>query len=102
LFDYIQQEQPSAANLLSLISFFNQQGIPEDLLQNRVKTGNRYRDLKNPDSNNEGHKDKDSRLETSVTDEFKDNILILRNYSFIFVNIDKTTFKMHQLVQLAT
>ena len=60
-----------------------------------MKTGNKYKDLKNLNSNNKGHKDKDSRLETSVTNEFKDNILILRNYSFIFVNIDKTTFKMH-------
>jgi hypothetical protein len=52
-------------------------------------------DLKNLNSNNKGHKDKDSKLETSVINEFKDNILILRNYSFIFVNINKTTFKMH-------
>ena len=102
LFNYIQQEWPSAANLLSLMSFVDWQEIPEGLLRNRVETGNRYRDLENPDGNNEGHEDEDSRSETSVTDEFKDDILMLRNYSFIFVNIDKTTFGMYQLVQLAT
>lgn len=34
-------------------------------------------------------------------DRFEDNILTLRNYSFISVNIDKTTFEIHGLVQLA-
>jgi hypothetical protein len=101
-FDYIQQERPSAADLLALMSFFDRQGIPEGLL--RSETGNRYRDLENLDGNNEGHKDEDEDSEsaTSVNDEFEDDILMLRNYSFIFVNIDKTTFGMHRLVQLAT
>ena len=67
-----------------------------------METGNRYRDLENPDGNNEGHEDEDSGSETSVTNEFEDDILTLRNYSFIFVNIDKTTFGMRRLVQLAT
>jgi len=40
-FDYIQQERPSAADLLSLMSFFDRQGIPEGLLRNGVETGNR-------------------------------------------------------------
>ena len=84
------------------MSFFDRQGIPESLLRNRVEIGNRYRDLENLNGNNEGHEDEDSGLETSVTDEFEDDILMLRNYSFIFVNIDKTTFGMHRLVQLAT
>jgi hypothetical protein len=84
------------------MSFFDRQGIPEGLLRNRVEIGNRYRNLENPDSNNEGHEDEDSGLETSITDKFDDDILMLRNYSFIFVSIDKITFGMHRLVQLAT
>src|ERR1700730_13074686 len=84
------------------MSFFDQQRIPEGLLRKRRETGNTYRDLENPDGNNEGHNNEDSGSETSVTDGFEDDILMLRNYSFIFVNIDKTTFGMHQLVQLAT
>jgi hypothetical protein len=35
-------------------------------------------------------------------DGFEDDILTLRNYSFISANADKTTFEMHRLVQLAT
>jgi tetratricopeptide (TPR) repeat protein len=103
-FDYIQQERPSAADLLSLMSFFDRQGIPEGLLRNRVETGNKYRDLEIQDGNNEGHEDEDedNGSETSITDKFEDDILMLRNYSFIFVNIDETTFGMHRLVQLAT
>jgi hypothetical protein len=101
-FDYIQEERPSAANLLSLMSFFDRQGIPKGLLWNGMELGNRYRDLENPDGNNKGHKDEDSGSATSITNDFEDDILMLRNYSIIFINIDKTTFEMHQLVQLTT
>ena len=34
-FDYISKIRPSAADLLSLMSFFDRQGIPDALLQNR-------------------------------------------------------------------
>src|SRR6202034_1601882 len=56
-FDHIRQTRPSAADLLSLMSFFDRQGIPEALLRNGMEPGNRYRDLENPDGNNEGHED---------------------------------------------
>lgn len=101
-FDYIQQERPSAADLLSLMSFFDRLGIPEDLLRSGGETRNRYGDLDNPDSNSDRRDEEDSGSETSVTDEFEDDILMLRNYSFIFVSKDETTFGMHRLVQLAT
>lgn len=58
--------------------------------------------MENPDSNNEGYDNEDNGSETSVIDESEDDILMLKNYSFIVVNIDKTTFRMHRLVQLAT
>jgi hypothetical protein len=50
-FNYIHQERPSAADLLSLMSL-----------------------LENPDGNYEGHEDEDSGSETSVTDEVEDDI----------------------------
>jgi hypothetical protein len=34
-FDYIREIRPSAADLLSLMSFFDRQGIPEDLLRSQ-------------------------------------------------------------------
>lgn len=43
-FDLIQQVRPSAADLLSLMSFFDRQGIPEDLLQDRSVSGDSYED----------------------------------------------------------
>jgi hypothetical protein len=38
-FDYIHEERPSAAELLSLMNFFDRQGIPEDLLRSGGETG---------------------------------------------------------------
>ncbi|KAL5374129.1 hypothetical protein DPSP01_012190 [Paraphaeosphaeria sporulosa] len=36
-FEYIQQTRPSAADLLSLMSFFDRQGIPKDVLQTQAE-----------------------------------------------------------------
>jgi len=101
-FDYIQQERPSAADLLSLMSFFDRQGIPEGLLQNRGRMGDRCGGLENPDGNSDEFDEENSGSETDITDELENDILMLRNYSFISINTDKTTFGMHRLVQLAT
>ena len=43
-FDYILQTRQSAAELLSLMSFFDRQGIPEALLRNRTEQGNVQQD----------------------------------------------------------
>jgi hypothetical protein len=75
-FNYIHSSQRSAADLLSLMSFFDRQGIQEAL-------------LRNPSS-------------TTDNDNFEDNILTLRDYSFIKVTKEENTFGMHSLVQLAT
>jgi tetratricopeptide (TPR) repeat protein len=87
------------------MSFFDRQGISQDLL--RTETGKRFNNLENPDGKNNERLEDDcgsetSGSETSNTDDFEDDISMLRNYSFISVNIDKTTFGMHRLVQLAT
>jgi hypothetical protein len=47
-FDHVRSERPSAADLLSLMSFFDRQGIPESLLKRAricgqpVNRGNRF------------------------------------------------------------
>ncbi|EEA25023.1 O-acetylhomoserine (thiol)-lyase, putative [Talaromyces marneffei ATCC 18224] len=92
-FDSIRQSRQSAADLLSLMSFFDRQGIPEALLRNRIE-----RDVKETYSDDEN----DRASQSSVTDEFNDDILKLRRYSLISINVDRTTFNMHSLVQLAT
>jgi hypothetical protein len=108
-FDHIREIRPSAADLLSLMSFFDRQGIPEALLRSRDEQRNSRHDQK--ENNDDNHTDidagysdddKDNGSRSNVNDGFEDDILALRNYSFISVNIDGTTFEMHGLVQLAT
>ncbi|KAF2464373.1 uncharacterized protein BDR25DRAFT_96892 [Lindgomyces ingoldianus] len=101
-FDHILQARRSAADLLSLMSFFDRQGIPEALLRDQYRTENRHggveaihRDSEDSDSDN-------NELEASVDDVFEGDINMLRNYSFIWVTTDASTFDMHRLVQLAT
>jgi len=103
-FDYILQERPSAADLLSLISSFDRQGIPEGLLRNGGQPRSRHGNLKSSGGNNERHENEQRESEptdSESNDKFEDDILMLRNYSLIFANTDKT-FGMHRLVQLAT
>ncbi|KAJ5827894.1 hypothetical protein N7447_004657 [Penicillium robsamsonii] len=84
-FDYIRQTRPSATDLLSLMSFFDCQGVSEDLL--RVP---RERD----------NEDTDSTSESNTDDEFNNDVTTLRDFSFISVGENTTVFTMHRLVQL--
>ena len=102
-FDHIHQIKPSAANLLSLMSFFDRQGIPEALLKTQNEAGNENTGENAGNDEDDDHEDdsnKDTVSDSSV-DEFEDDILVLRNFSFITISIDETTFEMHGLVQLA-
>jgi tetratricopeptide (TPR) repeat protein len=100
-FDHIRQASTSAADLLSLMSLFDRQGIPEALLR-RTKTRQSQGNIGRADIDDEKENDEDSISESIKDDGFEDDILTLRNYSFISVNEDKITFEMHRLVQLAT
>ncbi|KAF3389783.1 Nephrocystin-3 [Talaromyces pinophilus] len=93
-FDSIRKNRRSAADLLSLMSFFDRQGIPEILLRDHGRQGNTEL--------NESDDADDSQSESSIVDGFQDDILILRRYFLISINVDRTTFNMHSLVQLAT
>jgi tetratricopeptide (TPR) repeat protein len=95
-FDHIRHIRPSAADLLSLMSFFDRQGIPEAVLKIRNEAKNEIVKESDDDMNDDEMVSSDS----SVEDEFEMDIVILRNYSFINVT-DRTTFAMHRLVQLA-
>lgn len=102
LFDYILDARRSAADLLSLMSFFDRQGIPEALVRNQSRTGNRHGGVEAINTDGENSDSDDSKLEASVDDGFEEDILTLRNYSFIALTTDATMFDMHGLVQLAT
>ena len=71
-FQQIQDQHPFSADLLSRMSMFDRQGIPEFLL--RVDMSDR---------------------------EFEDGLEMLLGYAFINMEADETTFNMHRLVQLA-
>ena len=79
-FEHIRSTRQSAAGLLSLMSFFDRQGIQEALLRGQSSTAD-------DGSKHEG---------------FEEDVLALRDYSFITVTRDASTFEMHSLVQLAT
>ena len=100
-FEHIRQTSPSAANLLSLMSFFDRQGIPEALVRNQAETGNDHRSREEPYKEDEKEDDEDSASNPDKDDRFEDDVDILRNYSFISIETDRT-FEMHALVQLAT
>jgi hypothetical protein len=72
LFDQIQSTYPAATDLLALMSMFDRQGIPEDLI----------------------NQDKD-RL------EFEDAVAPLMSFSLIRTEIGGQLFEMHRLVQLS-
>jgi tetratricopeptide (TPR) repeat protein len=77
-FEHIQQSLPTAANLLSLMSMFDRQGIPERLLQNRY----------NGDQGEEA--------------DFDDDLRTLLSFSLVRTSANGSEFEMHRLVQLAT
>ena len=143
-FEHIKAIRPSAADLLSLMSFFDRQGIPERLLRSRSERRNaqhqqeyisvasakqpflsrlrsklKFR-LHEPRSlgvgslgtnrrlaevnSDAGYKNENEDDDPMFypSDNFEEDVVILRNYSFILNNVSTATFEMHRLVQLAT
>ena len=110
-FDHIHRTRPSAADLLSLMSFFDRQGIPESLVRDRAQAENGPGSREEPhsgdgqgnsnedDSNSDSDSDSISKLDKD--NEFEKDVRILRDYSFISFDTNQT-FEMHSLVQLAT
>lgn len=98
-FDHIQGTRPSAAGLLSLMSFFDRQGIPEKLLRVECKRNNDYSNPEQP-VNGSSEENTDSTSESDTDHDFEDDITTLRDYSFISVGEDRSVFTMHRLVQL--
>ncbi|KAK3614866.1 hypothetical protein LTR22_027643 [Elasticomyces elasticus] len=120
-FEHIHEVRPSAADLLSLMSFFDRQSIPQSLLQTRniskddgqdtVRKRKRikeYGPASHSSSDGDSHGDGDTshdiedNLSDNEADEFKDDITMLRSYSFVSVTTENNFFEMHRLVQLGT
>ncbi|KAK5680746.1 hypothetical protein LTR17_027515 [Elasticomyces elasticus] len=128
-FEHVRQIRRSAADLLSLMSFFHHQEIPESLLQPI--------DVAGPASNGPSPSDgkasavlvrlfrrrlrkssihpsgvevrttgtergtSEATSDYSAAQAFEEDIIILREYHFISVAPNGATFEMHRLVQLA-
>ncbi|KAM6513158.1 hypothetical protein FALCPG4_015623 [Fusarium falciforme] len=78
-FEQIRHERPSAADLLSFMSFFNPQGIPESVLRAYIR-----------DQLKDGG------------DEFEEDLEVLRGYSLVAITAERDMFEMHALVQFCT
>ncbi|KAJ5149701.1 hypothetical protein N7448_001279 [Penicillium atrosanguineum] len=95
-FDYIRQTKPSAADLLALMSFFDRQGISENLLRLQPKPKCKS-NLESLNGSNDGE-----TTESDIGPDFEDDVITLRGYSFISFDKESTFFTMHRLVQLTT
>ncbi|KAH8586005.1 P-loop containing nucleoside triphosphate hydrolase protein, partial [Bisporella sp. PMI_857] len=84
-FEHIHESRPSAAGLLSLMSFFDQQGIPEFLLHGSKEDVNGNMDFGD-----------------DIDLDFEDDVATLTRYCLISTSADGNSFEMHPLVQFST
>ncbi|KAH8708386.1 hypothetical protein GQ44DRAFT_628220, partial [Phaeosphaeriaceae sp. PMI808] len=102
-FEHIQQTRSSAADLLSLMSFFDRQGIPKALIRSRREHGDAQRSQRAYNDDNWDSDEEDNASQSSAGDDaFEHDVVTLRNFCFISVDTNGTSFEMHALVQLAT
>lgn len=100
-FEHIRQYRESAADLLSLMSFYDNEGIPETLLHvhQQLSTGTKCETEQTRQDDVDGA---NSGSESLTDESFEEDIITLRDYSFVFDTLNGKVFKMHRLVQLAT
>ncbi|KAH8894405.1 hypothetical protein GQ53DRAFT_604319, partial [Thozetella sp. PMI_491] len=99
-FDHIRTRQPTAADLLAFMSFFDRQGIPERVLRGH-KDGDGAPCASNSPSDSESGNACDGD-ESNADDTFEDDVTMLRDYSLVTANEGGCEFEMHNLVQLST
>ena len=106
-FDQINNSRPSAANLLSLMSFCDRRGIAENLIkrisQSNQETISRKEDRSNKDQEI-SHEDDDgesgSVSDFAIDDQFEQDMQTLQDYAFAKLEGGRI-YRMHALVQLA-
>ncbi|KAH7114187.1 putative kinesin [Dactylonectria estremocensis] len=96
-FNHIRSRRVSAADLLSLMSFFNRQGIPEWLLKLSKGT------VDAPQASLGASTDSESESgQSEIDSEFEDDVAVLREYYLVTAIEGEDAFEMHGLVQLST
>ncbi|KAL9082520.1 MAG: hypothetical protein Q9165_008869 [Trypethelium subeluteriae] len=89
-FDHIRAKRPCAADLLSFMSFFNRQGIPEFMIRCHAEVRRGTHDgVPDTRSDEEEH-------------DFEEDIAVLRAFSLVSLSQHEKEFGMHGLVQQAT
>ncbi|KAH9225249.1 hypothetical protein K456DRAFT_1419334 [Colletotrichum gloeosporioides 23] len=91
-FEQIKREQSRAANLLSLMSCFHAQNIPEYMLH----------DYNRSFTDAEGNHNDDDDDEISDNGDFEDDLDVLRGYSLITMTAISGFCEMHSLIQFCT
>ena len=116
---HVSQVRESAAELLSLMSFFDRQAIPEDLLRMPARSigwlgalfsivaailkwlpTSRYSTTNSRSTGTEQHALGSPAVLYDVKPHEQD-FTLLQDYSLIAVNLDGKNFEMHRLVQFA-
>ncbi|WPJ65283.1 hypothetical protein SMAC4_13902 [Sordaria macrospora] len=101
-FEHIRSKRASAADLLSLMSFFDRQGIPESLLR-PPHMDEAIQERGSDVQHDLGSNSSDDDRENDETDSgFEDNIAMLTDFCLVTVSESGETFEMHGLVQLST
>ena len=102
-FEHIYATRQSAAGLLSLMSFFDRQGIPEELINYRSDPERTDKTSAADDNDSQEIEGEENVSDGSADDRFEDDIAMLKDYFFIsFTTKATNTFEMYSLVQLAT
>lgn len=91
-FEQIRKERPSAADLLSFLSFFNPQSIPDSVVR-RYRVDSRSQLIEQTTT--------DTVLDEADYD-FEEDIAVLRSFSLVAAVAHTEEFEMHGLVQVAT
>lgn len=104
-FEHILQFRSSAADMLSLMSFFDNQGIPDFLLQSAWRVSKTDHETTSDDASGGspgGHLEFDSQSDSDFETDFDADVDLLRGYDLLSVSPNGGSYEMHRLVQLAT
>ncbi|KAK4183100.1 kinesin light chain, partial [Podospora australis] len=109
-FDHIRTKRRTAADLLSLMSFFDRQGIPGWVLKPprtitdtaRVQDTDAAGDVESDNRGDTTDDDTDDVADDALDGRFEDDVAMLRDYCLIVADEAGDEFEMHGLVQLST
>ncbi|OCL02771.1 TPR-like protein [Glonium stellatum] len=104
-FEHIRKERPSAARLLSLMSLFDRQGIPQSLLVGHYQEDNEANSDFGENDANPDSEDNDTKSDSeddNDNSDFEDDLNTLMSFSLVASDVDGHRFEMHRLVQFST